>query len=297
MMFRNAQIYRLPAPWSLTAEQLAEQLARKPLHACGSQDMETRGWLPPRDDAMVHAVGGQWLIRFGLEHRLLPASVVQAEANTRADDIATRQGFKPGRKQMKELREQVAQELMPRAFTKRSHVDAWIDPLAGWMVIDAASPARAETVLEHLRHTLDSFPLTLLRTERSPVSGMADWLAGEAPAGFTIDQDCELRSITEDHAAVRYLRHTLEGADVKSHLEGGKLPIRLALTYNDRVSFVLGQTLALSRIDFLDVTLEKLDNPEDAAAQADAEFALMTGQLGQLLPALVDALGGELKVA
>ena len=298
MWFKNLQLYRLPVGWDMSIEKLEEQLAKKPFNPCGSQDMESRGWLSPLgNEVLVHAVGGQWLIALGFEHRLLPSSVVKQEADERAAEMADQQGFKLGRKQMKDLREQVAQELMPRAFTRRRRLHAWIDPVGGWLAVDAPSQARAEDVIEELRHCLDSFPLTLVRTERSPVSAMADWLAGnEAPAGFSIDQDCELRSVTEDKAAVRYVRHPLEGDEIKGHLEAGKLPTRLALTFDDRVSFVLTEKMEIKRIDFLDVVRDQIDGQaEDAEALFNAEFALMTGELGLLLPAVVEALGGELK--
>lgn len=298
MWFKNLQLYRLPVGWDMSVDKLEEQLAKKPFHPCGSQDMESRGWLSPLgNEVLVHAVGGQWLIALGFEHRLLPSAVVKQEADERAAEMAEQQGFKLGRKQMKDLREQVTQELMPRAFTRRRRLHAWIDPVGGWLAVDAPSQARAEDVIEELRHSLDSFPLTLVRTERSPVSAMADWLAGnEAPAGFSIDQDCELRSITEDKAAVRYVRHPLEGDEIKGHLEAGKLPTRLALTFDDRVSFVLTDKLEIKRIDFLDVVRDQIDGQaEDAEALFNAEFALMTGELGLLLPAVVEALGGELK--
>ena len=299
MWFKNLQLYRLPVGWELTAEALEEQLARRRFQPCASQDMETRGWLSPTgDDFLVHRVGGQWLIALGVEHKLLPASVVKQEADERAEELAEQQGYKLGKKQLKELREQVQHELLPRAFVRRRKVFAWIDPVGGWLGIDAPSQARAEDVLEVLRQTLDSLPLALVRTERSPVSAMADWLAGgEAPAGFSIDQDCELRSVSEDRAAVRYVRHPLEGAEIKDHLTAGKLPTRLALTFDDRVSFVLTEKLEIKRLDFLDVVKEKVEESgaEDARALFDAGFALMTGELGQLLPALLEALGGELK--
>ncbi|MCC4116376.1 recombination-associated protein RdgC [Aromatoleum toluclasticum] len=299
MFFKNLMIYRLAAGWDMTAEALGEQLARKRFQPCGNQDQETRGWVSPTgDEFLVHQVGDQWLIALGLEQKLLPSSVVKLEAEERAEVIAEQQGYRPGRKQMKDLREQVMQELLPRAFVRRSKVFAWIDPVGGWLGVDAPSQRRAEDVLEVLRQSLDSLPLSLLRTDRSPVSAMADWLAGsEAPAGFTIDQDCELRSVTEDHAAVRYVHHPLEGDEVRGHLTAGKLPTRLALTFDDRVSFVLTEKLEIKRIDFLDVVKEKLDEmgAEDARALFDAGFALMTGELQRLLSAVVEAMGGELR--
>ncbi|TVO57557.1 recombination-associated protein RdgC [Denitromonas halophila] len=296
--FRNLQLYRLPEPWSiaLCVDQLDAQLARRRFMPCGSQDPEARGWTPPvgGTDALVHNVGGQWLIALCVERRLLPATVVRDEAEARAAMIEHEQGFKPGRRLMKELRDEVTRELMPRAFQKRHKVFAWIDPKDGWLAIDAPSPTRAEDVLEALRQSLDSFPVKLLRTELSPISAMSDWLAGDEPAGFTIDMDCELKATTEDRASVRYQHHSLDGDEIKSHLAQGKLPARLALTWNDRVSFVLTERGEIKRLQFLDVVQEAATDSKDAAELADAHFSLMAGELRQLVPALIEALGGEL---
>ncbi|MDR1423647.1 MAG: recombination-associated protein RdgC [Azoarcus sp.] len=298
MWFRNLQLYRLPSGWKITAADLESRLAARPLSPCGSQDMESRGWVAPGgDDACLRTVGGHWLIALGVEARLLPSSVVRQEADARAESMAEKQGFRPGRKQLRELREQITQELLPRAFTRRRRVFAWIDPVGGWMGIDAPSPTRAEEVLEQLRDTLDDFPLALPRTERSPAAAMAAWLAEAPPANFTIDEDCELRSISEERATVRYAHHPLDGGEIKDHLAAGKLPTKLALTFNDRLSFVLTDKLELKRLDFLDVVREELGNEDDAEALFDAEFALMTGELLKLIPALIEALGGEMAAA
>ncbi|MBW7861023.1 MAG: recombination-associated protein RdgC [Rhodocyclaceae bacterium] len=297
MWFRNLQCYRLPRAWRVSADELEEQLGGRRFQPCGSQDLEVRGWASPTgDDSLVHRVGGQWLIALGVEQRLLPASVVKQEAAERAEELALQQGYKPGRKQMKDLREEITREFLPRAFTRRRKVFVWIDPVDGWLGIDAPSQTRAEDVLEVLRQTLDSLPLALLRTERSPTAAMADWLAGgEAPAGFSIDDDCELRSVTDERAAVRYVRHSLDGDEVRGHLAGGKMPTRLALTFDDRVSFILTEKLEIKRLDFLDVVKESLEaaDTEDAQALFDAGFALTSGELRRLLPALLEALGGE----
>ena len=297
MWFRNLQLYRLPVRWDMRIDQLEDQLARRRFMPCGSQDPESRGWLPPvADGPLVHAVGGQWLIALGIENRLLPSSVVKQEVEERAARIELEQGFKPGRKQMKDLRDEVTREFMPRAFTRRRKVYAWIDPQDGWLAVDVASVTRAEDVLEALRQSLDAFPLTLVRTETSPVAAMSDWLAGgDVPGNFTIDMDCELKSVTEEKAAVRYVRHSLDGDEIKTHLQEGKLPTRLALTWNDRVSFLLTDKGEIKRLQFLDVVQEEASaGSDDAAELFDAHFALMTGELRQLIPAVIELLGGEL---
>lgn len=299
MWFKNLQIYRLPTPWAVDLAKLDEQLARGEFTRCPSNQPMSRGWVSPRKDgALIYANNRQWLIALAVEQRLLPSSVVNETAQERAEQITDQQGYPPGRKQMKEIKERVTEELMPRAFTRKRSTFVWIDPQNGWFVVDAGSPAKAEEVIEHLRHCLDEFPLKALHTQLSPQSAMADWLAGgDAPAGFTVDRDCELKSVAEEKAAVRYVRHPLGdevGAEIKSHLAAGKLPTRLALTWDERISFVLTEKLEIKRLAFLDILKEEAEkSAERADEQFDADFALMTGELVRFLPQLVEALGGE----
>lgn len=299
MWFKNLQIYRLPSPWGITLAALEEQLARGGFVPCPSSQPQSRGWISPRNDgALVHANDRQWLIALAVEQRLLPAAVVNAEARKRADDIASQQGYAPGRKQQREIRERVTEELLPRAFPQKRTTFVWIDPQAGWFVVDAGSPAKAEAVIDQLRHCLDNFPLKPLHTQLSPQSAMADWLAGsDAPAGFTIDRDCKLKAVGEEKAEIRYVRHPLGdevGGEIKHHLAAGKLPTQLALTWDERISFVLTEKLEIKRLAFLDLLKEEAEKAaEHADDQFDADFALMTGELRRFLPALVEALGGE----
>jgi len=296
MWFRNLQPYRLPTPWSIDLAGLEEQVARGPFIKCPSNQAMSRGWVSPRrDGALVFALGRQWLLALSVEQRLLPSSVVNEEVRERAEAIEAQQGYAPGRTKLKELRERVTEELMPRAFTRRRSTFVWIDPQNGWLCVDASSPARAEEVIEHLRHCLDEFPLALLHTRLSPQSAMADWLAGgDAPAGFTIDRDCELKASGDEKSAVRYVRHPLEGDEIKAHLASGKLPTRLALTWDDRISFILTEKLEIKRLAFLDLLKEQAEKSAGHADEHfDADFALMTGELSRFLPQLVEALGGE----
>jgi recombination associated protein RdgC len=134
-----------------------------------------------------------------------------------------------------------------------------------------------------------------LKTQRSAVTAMTQWLAsGEAPQGFTIDQDCELRSQQDERVTVRYGNHPLDIREIREHISAGKQVSRLALTWRDRVSFVLTDKLEVKRLAFLDVVRAEAGADEASSAeQEDADFVLMTGQLTGFLPDLVEALGGE----
>lgn len=296
MWFKNLQLYRLSLPVNLTVESLNLALAKLAFSPSTSMDLQNQGWASPRDnDLLVHTVNQQILIMLGTEKKLLPASVINQVCKAKASELEEQQGFKPGRKQMKDLKEQVTDELLPRAFSIRSNTWAWIDPVNGWLVVDAASPAKADALLKPLLKVVNDVTLYSLRTKQSPVAAMTSWLAtDEAPAGFTIDQDTELRSTGEDKAAVRYVSHTIDPDDVRRHIAAGKQCTRLALTWADRISFVLTESLAIKRVTALDVIKEnsdsKLQNDEE---RFDSDFVLMTGELNKMLGDLVVALGGE----
>ena len=297
MFFRNLQLYRLPANWDMTAERLAEQLGRLMFRPCGSQDLATQGWISPVQDQLVFSVDGQWMISLCVETRILPASVINQETEERAKKFETQQGFKPGRKQTKEIKECVLIDLLPKAFTRRRKVYAWIDPKAGYLAVDSSSRSAAEPLIEALHKALDELPLKLINTERSPATAMTDWLAGgEAPDAFTIDQDGELRAVTDEASAVRYVHHSLEGHEIREHIASGKQVSKLALTFDDRLSFILTDKFEIKRLQPLD-TLTESDSQDSLTReeQFQADFALMTGELRRLIPELIEILGGEVQ--
>lgn len=298
MWFRNLRLYRLPEQWDMDGDALEKLLAALPLTHCGSLDMVSRGWVYPREEgAFIHRVNRQWLLALGIEQKLLPTSVVRQAAAERAAKIEAEQGRKVGRKELRDLRERVTEEFMPRAFAQRRTTWCWIDPVNHWLVLDAGSDARADEFLEVLQKSVSGVALRPLQTQVSPTSAMTDWLAGgEAPAGFSIDEDLELRSAAEAHAAIRYVRHALEGGEIRKHIAEGKIATKLGLTWNDRISFVLTEKLQLKRLAFLDILKEQAEqDAETADEQFDVDFAIMAGEAAKLLADLVVALGGEMK--
>ncbi len=299
MWFKNIFIYRLPADCAITAAALQEKLAQKPLQPCSGLDKQSRGWVSCRgDDRLVHAANGQILFALGVEQKLLPATIITRFAKERVADIEAQQGYKVGRKELKDLKEAITEELLPRAFAIQRTTYAWLDPVNGYLIIDAASIVKAEELLEFLNKTLDDLPVKPLHTELSPVAAMTDWLAGEtAPAGFTIDRELELRATGESKATVRYANHALEGEEILAHIAAGKRATRLGLTWNDRISFVLTEQLQIKRLEFLDIIKEESTTLADTADEMfDLDFTLMTGELARMLADLTCALGGE-KVA
>lgn len=287
-MFKHAQIYRLPRPWAIEPAALQEALEPQAFTPCTSMDLMRNGWTSIGDQGIVYKVGRQLFLQLRTEKKLLPASVIKEAAAARCLELEEAQGFAPGRKQRLEVRERVADELLPRAFSVHSRTGVWIDPVHGWMVVDAASPARADDVVKLLLKAVDKMPLESLRVQCAPAAMMTQWLhRDEAPQGFTIDMDATLRATGESKAVVQYKRHTLDAQDLGRHIAAGKQCVRLALTWEDKISFVLSEDLALSGIKMLGVLDDKADE------RLDGELTLMAGELNGLFMALTDALGGE----
>jgi recombination associated protein RdgC len=90
---------------------------------------------------------------------------------------------------------------------------------------------------------------------------------------------------------VRYSRHSLDIDEVRQHIATGKQPTRLAMTWNSRVSFVLTETMQIKKLSFLDVVFE--GKQVEGEESFDADAAIATGELSQLIADLIDALGGE----
>ena len=278
---------------------LEKALASHRFTECGASQDKSVGWTAPRGLShgdLVEVVGSQWVLKLAIEVKTVPGSVIKRKVQSEVDHIETTTGRKPGKKERRTLADDARLSLLPVAFSKQSSIMVWINPKDQWMVLDAGSQAKADEVLTSLVKALQGFAVNVVHTQASPAVAMAHWLGSkDAPAGFNVDRECELKASDASKAIVRYTRHPLDTDEVTQHIAAGKVPTRLALTWNDRISFVLTEALALKKLAFLDAVLE--DGPLAAGDTSDdhfdADVAIATGELARMLPALIEALGGE----
>lgn len=300
-MFKNLTVYHIGPDWTADAGAIESALDKLRFVPCGATQQESNGWVEPRGEdhgPLVETVAGQLFLKLKFEKRLLPGSVVKERVDEIAEQIEQETGRKPGKKLTKELKEQAVLELLPMAFKKQSSLMVWIAPRERLLVIDAGSQGRADEVVALLVKALDGLAVAHLQTELSPASAMTGWLGtGEPPYNFVIDRECELKSPDEMKSVVRYARHPLDTEEVKQHITQGKVPTRLAMSWLDRVSFVLTESLQVKKLAFLDVVLEARDagGKPSKDEMFDADAALATGELRRLIPDLIEALGGELQ--
>lgn len=291
-MMKNCIVYRIAAGELPHLADAEAALAKHTYQEIGATQQSSLGWQPPRGDAhgaLIESVAGRWILRCMVETKPVPGPVLARRVKDLAARIEKETGRKPGRKESKELKEQALLDLLPMAFPKQLVIQAYLDPEERLLVIDASTQGQADVVVSLL---IESLPpgvnLSLLNTQTNPQAAMSHWLVTqEPPSGFTVDRECELQSQDESKATVRYARHPLDIEEIQAHISAGKLPTKLALTWDDRISLVLTEGLHLKSVKLLDT------KSEGGADGFDADWALFTGEMNGMLPDLIEALGGE----
>jgi len=301
MWFKNLAVYRFTEPFSLTAEVLEQKLQQQPFRPCGGHDEFSFGWTSPlgkSSDILVHASNGFIMLCAKKEEKVIPSSVINEMLQDKISEIEEQEARKLPQKERSRIKDELIFELLPRAFSFSRKTYAYIDSQGGWLVVDAASPKKAEDLLSQLRKCLGSLPVVPITATAKPAGVMTQWLLNnDSPKDIVIEDECELRSQEEEGGIIRCKRHDLALPEIKNHLDSGKQVIKLAMSWADRLSFVLDENLSVKRLKFLDLIQEQSADIEafDEVEQFDADFSIMTAELAQFLPRLLELFNTEAK--
>lgn len=294
-MFKNVIIFHMQSEQPLEFAAIENALMANPFVPCTPSQEMSSGWIAPRAQehaALLEGIGGHWLAKFQVETKSVPGAILTRKAQEKAKQVERETGRVPGKKELREIKNDIRADLLPSAFPKQRSLMLWMDHQAQRLIIDASSQSQADEAVTALVQAIPGLLVQPISTERSCSASMAQWLREhEAPKGFDIERECELKSPIEDKAVVRYGRHPLNIDEVREHIEGGKLPTRLALNWDERVSFILTEGLQLKKVQLLDVALEGYGD-EDGF---DADVTIVTGELVRLVPDLLAALGQEVQ--
>jgi len=299
MWFKNLAIYRFTEPFTLSAEALEQKLQQQPFRPCGGHDEFSFGWTAPLGNAsetLVHANNGFLMICAKKQEKVIPTPVINEMLQERIAEIEEREARKLPGKERTRVKDELIFELLPRAFSFSRKTFAYIDSLGGWLVVDAASPAKAEDLLSNLRKCIGTLPVVPIGAGIKPTTVMTEWLLHHnAPSDVVIADECELRSLEDEGGIIRCKRHDLTLPEIKNHLDNGKQAIKLALNWADRLSFILDENLAVKRLKFLDLIQEQAAEIEtfDDAEQFDADFSIMSAELAQFFPRLLELFNAE----
>lgn len=301
MWFKNLTLFRFTEPFALSSAEVEQKLEPMRFRPCSGHDESSFGWTSPLgrgSEQLTYSSNGCIMVCGKKEEKVLPASVINEMVQEKILEIESLQARKLSKKERTEIKDELIFELLPRAFSFSRNTYAYIDPKRGWAVVDTGATGKAEDILSSLRKCLGSLPVVPVNTVQKPVATMTEWLINnETPSGITIADECELRSPEEDGGIVRCKKHDLALPEIKNHLETGKQVIKLALNWEDRLSFILDENLSVKRLNFLDLIQEQVadTHAETETERFDVDFSIMTAEFANFLPRLLELFGGENK--
>ncbi|NQZ79414.1 MAG: recombination-associated protein RdgC [Colwellia sp.] len=289
MWFKNLYFFAFTRPFEHSEQDLEKHLSEHLFTPCGSTELSHFGWvnaLGKHGDTVVHGVNGNYLLCARKEEKIIPAPVIKDQLEAKIALLETEQSRSATKKEKEQFKEDIMFELLPRAFSRVTDTHAYINPEHNIIVINTSSRSKAEDFLALLRKVLGTLPVTSVSPEKAPDELMTDWLTEKnLGAKFQLGMEAEFNALGDDGAVVRVKNQDLASDEIKAHLDADKYVVKLALEWDESLSFILCDDLAIKRLKFFDVLQEQNDDIEsdDVIARLDADFALMAGELNRLI--------------
>ncbi|MDF7675972.1 recombination-associated protein RdgC [Neisseriaceae bacterium ESL0693] len=295
MWFKNLIVYRLSNIDGLTNDKLAAALAAFSFSPCTDLSWNSTGFTAPVDfnPDMLFATENAWRIALKTESKVLPNSVIQNLLTEKVQNIREVERRSVSRKEKSTLKENIIDDLLPRAFTKSRKTEAILNLNQGLLLVNEANANRAEMLLTKLRKSLGGLEAHRPRTQNTLCNLMTHWLLqGHAAGQFALDRDCELKGFGDSAPVVRINRQNLTAEEIISLVKNEKMVTQLGLCWQNRVRFILTQDFTLKQIQFLGVVQEERGQAEDMESMMFVSQSLMTEVLCNMLEELVKLLGG-----
>jgi len=301
MLFKNARIYQLTGDVELP-EIMEEGMLNHPARDCQALEMKSLGWVNPVDldnsEFYVHEVMGCMMIAMAINKKVLPAAVIRKAVDDRVAEIEKQEGRTVRRKERTQIKEEIVIDLMPRAFQQTKVVHAYIDKKRKLIVINTASAPEAEDLLSLMRESLGSFKVRPVQTNLMPSSILTHWVRRfNTPAGIYMENEVNLVEVGSDGAdkeKIAIKNINMDNEEVTTHINAGKVVEKMRLCYQENICATLDNDMTMRRLKFLDIIQEEIFDTEadDAAARFDADMAIMTRELGQMIDDLAKSFGG-----
>jgi recombination associated protein RdgC len=247
----------------------------------------------PERDSYTHDTGEETILMVAIETKSVPASVVRAEVDKRCKDAENVTGRKPGKKERRELSEEVKRDLLTHAFPKRIHVPVWLSGGdTGYLHIGSTSDKVTDIIVTLLLKVFNGLVVTHLNTNMNPAARMGHMLLGLDDENIEAGCHVVLKLTDETKQSVRYDNmNVVDVQEVEDHLRRGFVPTQMSMN-TERVSFMLTDSLKLKKIEFLG---DVMTQSYDLADRFDADVLLATSELKVLRSHLIAALGGEVQ--
>lgn len=290
MLFKNLTFFRF-LPEVLENHDLESCLTENALQPVGPTSLASHGFVSPfaKDDAAMHHRIGNWiLVARACQKRILPKAAVNDEVAKRVRE-RQRAGAAVGKRALRQIKEEVVFEMLPKAFTATTRTFAHIDLKHGFIAVDTTTAKVAEDICTGLRVALGSFPAVPLAPRVDPRTILTGWLESGPSAPWLLGHAAEMKDPVEKGAVAKLQRQDLEAEEALCHLEAGKCVARVEVVWRDRLALTLGEDLVIRKLQGTDLLNEGRDPASGGeAAEIDGQYALLAAELDGLFESLAE---------
>ncbi len=294
-MIKNIRFYRIHSDWPDSEEALHGVLENAAFKPCGTFNERSMGFEPPVEgagDLLCRRLAGADLFRLRLQSRILPAAAVKEALAERLTQFSARTGRDPGRREKRELKEEVEADLLPKALLKSDRILAFYLRAEDVLAVATPSATNAERVLDTLRGAMGSLQAVPLAC-KEPAGGLLHRIfLGDGPQAFGLGRECRMKDPSDPRSTVNWLDMDLADKTVRSHVVSGLTLDRLGFQFDGLLRCTLDQDLVVRKLKLEGIEEADGLDDEDPLAQHDAEFTLLAGLVSRLLGTLKKELKG-----
>lgn len=294
-MFRNLRCYRVTSPWPESEEALSKILSENAFAPCGSFSERSGGWEAlgnKEGDPLCRRLNGADLIQLRTQSRVLPAAAIKEVLEERLDEFRSRMKLEPNRGEVRRLKEETRDVLLPKALVKSERNRACFIHSESLLVIDVGTVSKAEWVIDQLRACFDEFYCTPLTFNNSPGDLLTGIFMGDSPLGFSLGRECRMQDVMDSKSIVTWRDFELTDHSIRQHVVEGMRLTHLGVGFDEVMNCVIDQEGIVSKLKFIEGDAADDWGNEDPLAKLDADFVLLTGAVRRLMEDLKKLLGG-----
>ncbi len=292
-MFRSVRFYSVSSPWPESEEQLGEVLKNTAFKPCGAYIERSSGFESPTggaDAPLARRVAGVDLMQLRNQTRLLPTAAINEALEVRLDEYRQRAQEEPGRRTKRQLKDQMRDELLPKALLKSDRVRGLFILAENVLAIGTSSESRAELFIEQLRAAFGKLEAKPMAFERPIEQILTRVFGGDPPPKFALGHECRMRDRKDVKSSVRWQDVDLTQTTVRKCVKDGMELTHLGIEFGATMGAVLDTNGVLSKLKLLGLEEPVDDGDEEPLARFDAELALLGGTLRQFVAGLRAAL-------
>jgi len=292
MIIKNARIYLLSASLPVTAETLEKALAEFKWQPPIGQEFSRSGFYQPLHSSIKQLVAKLdndiLVIAVKTTQKLLPAAVINEQLQPLIEAGELEAGRPLSRKEKQQLKEDLQQSLLSRAFSRSTITRAYIDMAGQQIIVDTGSSSKSEDILALLRKAIGTLPALPWLDNHKLNSQLQLWLQNQnLPAGFALGHNTQLKAPDEEGARATFKDHLLTADEVQSHLQD-KLVTQLQLSKTDTCDFTMRDDGSITAINWTDTIRRQNDELgwDDLQSRMTADLFLVTSELRNVLEAV-----------